>query len=73
MARNGMIEVEGCVKKLLGGGFYDVSIDGTDTSVKVKLSGRLRKHRIRVLAGDNVRLELSDADLTKGFIVYRSG
>ena len=73
MARKGMIEVEGSVEKILGGGVYDVSVDGTDRRVMAKLSGRLRQYRIRVLPGDKVRLEVSEADVTKGFIVYRIG
>ncbi len=73
MARKGMIEVEGSVEKILGGGVYVVSVDGTDKRVQAKLSGRLRQYRIRVLPGDKVRLEVSEADTTKGFIVYRKG
>lgn len=73
MARKGMIEVEGSVEKILGGGIYDVSVDGTTRRVMAKLSGRLRQHLIRVLPGDRVRLEVSEADITKGFIVYRIG
>lgn len=73
MARQGMLEVEGSVEKILGGGIYDVSVDGTTRRVMAKLSGRLRQHRIRVLPGDRVRLEVSEADITKGFIVYRIG
>ncbi len=73
MARKGMIEVEGSVEKILGGGIYDVSVDGSTRRVMAKLSGRLRQFRIRVLPGDRVRLEVSEADVTKGFIVYRIG
>lgn len=73
MARKGMIEVEGSVEKILGGGFYDVSVDGSDRRVQAKLSGRLRQYRIRVLPGDKVRVEVSEADVSKGFIVYRIG
>jgi translation initiation factor IF-1 len=68
-----MIEVEGSVEKILGGGVYDVSVDGSTRHVMAKLSGRLRQYRIRVLPGDKVRLEVSEADTTKGFIVYRIG
>jgi translation initiation factor IF-1 len=73
MARNGMIEVEGTVEKLQGGGFYAVSVEGTTRMVQAKLSGKLRQYRIRVLPGDKVRLEVSEADISKGFIVYRIG
>ena len=74
MARKGMIEAEGEVLKLLGGGFYEVAVDDTDGGrIHAKLSGRLRQYRIRVLPGDKVSLEVSEADATKGFIVYRIG
>ena len=40
-------------------------------SVLAYLSGKMRKHYIRVLLGDNVRVELSPYDLTRGRIIYR--
>ncbi len=70
MARQGMVETEGVVEKLLGGGFLEVLLDNGH-KVIVKLSGRLRQYKIRVLSGDKVKVELSKADLSKGFIVYR--
>ncbi len=72
MARKGMVEAEGVIEKILGGGWHDVKLDNGAT-IKAKLSGRLRRFRIRVLAGDRVRVEVSEYDLTKGFIVYRLG
>ncbi len=72
MARKGMVEAEGVVEKILGGGWHDVKLDN-EATVKCKMSGRLRRFRIRVLAGDRVRVEVSEYDLTKGFIVYRLG
>ena len=71
MARKGMVEAEGVVERQLGGGWYDVKLD--TGSIKAKLSGRLRRFRIRVLPGDRVRVEVSEYDLTKGFIVFRLG
>lgn len=70
MPRKGMVEAEGEVGKLMGGGFYQVALDN-GRSVTAKLSGRLRQFKIRVLAGDRVKVELSTSDLTKGFITYR--
>ena len=72
MARKGMVEAEGVVEKQLGGGFYEVKLENGST-IKLKLSGRLRRFRIRVLAGDRVQIEVSEYDHTKGFIVYRLG
>ena len=70
MARQGMVEAEGVVDKNLGGGWYNVTLDNS-AQIRVKLSGRLHNFRIRVLAGDRVKVEVSEADATKGFIVYR--
>jgi len=39
--------------------------------VLATVSGKMRKHRIRILPGDKVKLEMSPYDLTKGRIVYR--
>lgn len=72
MARKGMVEAEGVIEKILGGGWHAVKLDN-GAIVQAKLSGRLRRFRIRVLAGDRVRIEVSEYDLTKGFIVYRLG
>jgi translation initiation factor IF-1 len=72
MARKGMVEAEGVVEKILGGGWHEVKLENGAT-VKAKMSGRLRRFRIRVLPGDRVRVEVSEYDLTKGFIVYRLG
>ena len=72
MARKGMVEAEGVVEKQLGGGWYDIKLEN-GSIIKAKLSGRLRRFRIRVLAGDRVQIEVSEYDHTKGFIVYRLG
>jgi translation initiation factor IF-1 len=72
MARKGMVEAEGVVDKILGGGWHEITLDNGAT-VKCKMSGRLRRFRIRVLPGDRVRIEVSEKDHTKGFIVYRLG
>ncbi|MGA3040343.1 MAG: translation initiation factor IF-1, partial [Bryobacteraceae bacterium] len=51
-------------------GKFSVQIDH-DRVVLAHLAGRLRRNRIRVLAGDKVTLELSPYDLTKGRITFR--
>ena len=48
--------------------FYGEGLPGVDPA---NLAGKLRRNRIRVLAGDRVTLELSPYDLTKGRITYR--
>ncbi len=65
-----MIEAEGTVEKIPGGGFYLVELPN-GRQIQAKLSGRLRQYKIRVLPGDRVKVEVSEADLSKGFITYR--
>jgi translation initiation factor IF-1 len=51
-------------------GLFSVQLD-QDRVILAHLAGKLRRNRIRVLAGDRVTLELSPYDLTKGRITYR--
>jgi len=71
MSRGDLVEIAGKVTDALGGGQYRVQLDQGDVSVRGRLSGRMRRHRIRVLPGDRVRVALSPYDLTHGFIVFR--
>lgn len=64
------LEVEGTVVEALVGTQFRVKLD-TGHTVLAYLSGKMRKHYIRVLLGDRVRVELSPYDLTRGRIVYR--
>ncbi len=61
---------EGLVKEALMGGMFKIELeDGSE--VLASLSGKIRKNRIRVFAGDKVRLEFSPHDLNRGRITYR--
>ncbi len=71
MSRGDLLEISGKVTDALGGGQYRVQLDQGDVSVRGRLSGRMRRHRIRVLPGDRVKIALSPYDLTHGFIVFR--
>lgn len=64
------IETEGLVVEALPGTQFWVQLD-SGHKVLAYPSGRLRKHYIRILLGDRVRLELSPYDLTRGRITYR--
>ena len=50
---------------------FRVLVDETETIIFAKLSGRLRKNRIRILLGDEVKVRVSVHDLTHGQITYR--
>jgi len=65
------IEVTGVVLEKFPGGMFSVQLEQQKQVVLAHLSGRLRKNRIRILAGDKVTLELSPYDLTRGRITYR--
>ena len=65
------LEVEGTVTEALVGTQFRVKLDGGQHTVLAYLSGKMRKHYIRVLLGDRVRVELSPYDLTRGRITYR--
>jgi translation initiation factor IF-1 len=64
------IVVEGTVIEALPGTQFKVRLDN-DHEILAYLSGKMRKHYIRILLGDNVRVEISPYDLTRGRIVYR--
>jgi translation initiation factor IF-1 len=64
------IEVEGEVVEALPSTMFRVRIDGGH-DVLAKISGKMRKHYIRILPGDRVKVELSPYDLSRGRITYR--
>jgi translation initiation factor IF-1 len=64
------IEVEGTVVEVLPGTMFRVELDNKHR-VLAHISGRMRKHFVRLTFGDRVRLEMSPHDLTKGRILYR--
>jgi len=70
MAKEEMIEMEGVVNEVLPDTRFRVGLDNGH-SVIAYVSGKMRKHRIRILAGDKVSLELTPYDLTKARITFR--
>ncbi|HET9531249.1 MAG TPA: translation initiation factor IF-1 [Blastocatellia bacterium] len=70
MSKEDSIPVDGTVVECMGNATFKVKI-GEGHQVLAHLSGKMRKNYIKVLAGDNVKLELSPYDLTKGRITYR--
>ena len=71
MAKEEAIELEGTVTEALAGGKFRVEVDGGHL-VLAHLSGKMRKHRIRVVLGDRVLVAVSPYDLTRGRIIYRA-
>jgi translation initiation factor IF-1 len=64
------IEVDGEITEALPSTMFRVRLDGGQ-SVLATISGKMRKHYIRILPGDRVKVELSPYDLTRGRITYR--
>jgi translation initiation factor IF-1 len=64
------LEFKGVVKELLPATTFKVELENGQ-EVLAHLSGRMRMHRIRLLPGDSVKVEMTPYDLTKGRITYR--
>jgi translation initiation factor IF-1 len=70
MAKEETLEFEGMVTELLPNATFRVKLDNSHEII-AHTAGKMRKNRIRVLAGDRVMVEMTPYDLTKGRITYR--
>lgn len=70
MAKEELIEMQGVVMEILPDSRYRVTLDNGHQLVAYT-AGKMRKHHIRILAGDKITLELTPYDLTKGRITFR--
>lgn len=70
MAKEDLIEFTGVVAELLPNAMFRVKLDN-DHVILAHTSGKMRKNRIRVLAGDRVQVEMTPYDLSKGRITFR--
>ena len=70
MPKEGSIEFQGIVLELLPNAMFKVKLEN-DHEILAHSSGKMRKNRIRVLAGDKVTVEMTPYDLTKGRITLR--
>jgi translation initiation factor IF-1 len=70
MYKEELIEFEGTVREVLPDGRFNVELDNGH-KILAYTSGRMKKARIRVLAGDRVTVEMTPYDLTKGRITFR--
>ncbi|HKL94929.1 MAG TPA: translation initiation factor IF-1 [Haploplasma sp.] len=70
MAREDLIEVQAKVIEVLPNAQFKVELENGHT-VLAHISGKIRMYKIRILPGDNVVVELSPYDLTRGRITYR--
>jgi len=70
MAKDDVIEMDGTVVETLPNTMFRVRLENGHTVI-AHISGRMRKHYIRILTGDKVKVEMTPYDLTKGRITYR--
>jgi len=70
LAKEEHLEMNGVVREVLPDSRFRVTLDNGHELIAYS-AGKMRKHHIRILAGDKVSLELSPYDLTKGRITFR--
>jgi len=70
MAKEEIIEMAGTVMELLPNATFRVQLEN-EHEIIAHTAGKMRKNRIRVLAGDKVTVEMTPYDLSKGRITYR--
>ena len=71
-SKDAAIRVLGTVLESLPGNLFHVKLEENDYKIVAYLAGRLMQHRIWVLPGDQVTVELSPYDLTRGRIIWRN-
>ncbi len=70
MAKEEMIEMEGVVDEVMPDTRFRVALENGHAII-AHMSGRMRRHHIRILAGDKVSVEMTPYDLSKGRITFR--
>jgi translation initiation factor IF-1 len=70
MSKKDAIKTEGVVQEVLPGTMFRVKLPN-GTLVLAHISGKMRKHFIRIVPGDKVEIELSAYDLSKARIIFR--
>jgi translation initiation factor IF-1 len=70
LSKDDLIQLEGVVNRVLGGGTMEIECDNNIT-LRGVLSGRMKKYRIKVMVGDRVQVSVSPYDTSHGLITYR--
>lgn len=71
MAKDDIIEITGVVEEVLPGNMYRVKVENIPAPILCYLGGKLKQNKIRIILGDNVRVEMSPYDVSRGRITYR--
>ncbi len=70
MSKEDLIEMQGKIQEILPDARYRVNLDNGHSLIAYT-GGKMRKHRIKIIAGDSVTIEMSPYDLSKGRITFR--
>jgi translation initiation factor IF-1 len=71
MSKSDLIELTGAVEEVLPGNMFRVKVDNLSNILTCYTSGKLKQHKIKIILGDRVKIEVSPYDLTKGRVTYR--
>jgi translation initiation factor IF-1 len=72
MAKNSdLLEMEGEIVDIMPNQMFKVKLDGNEHTITCYTGGKMRQFKIRLVAGDKVKVEISPYDLSKGRIVFR--
>ena len=71
MSKDDLLELTGMVDEVLPGNMFRVKVENMPNLLLCYMGGKLKQHKIRIILGDKVKLEVSPYDLTKGRITFR--
>jgi translation initiation factor IF-1 len=71
MSKDNLIELIGKVEEVLPGSMFRVKVDELNHIMLCYMGGKLKQHKIKVILGDKVKIEVSPYDLSKGRITFR--
>ena len=71
MSKSDLIELTGEVEEVLPGNMFRVKVDNIPNVLTCYTSGKLKQHKIKIILGDRVKIEVSPYDLSKGRVTYR--
>ncbi len=70
MAKDDLVQIDGKITDLRGGGTYYILLDN-GVAVSARLCGKMKKFKIRIVVGDRVTVAVSPYDTTHGLIMFR--
>jgi translation initiation factor IF-1 len=71
MSKDDLLELTGLVDEVLPGNMFRVKVENMPNLLLCYMGGKLKQHKIRIILGDSVKIEVSAYDLSKGRITYR--